>query len=127
MPHRKTTGLRHNLHVPLMIGINRNDGSFLISRIYTNVLKAKNFHENADYLKHSFVKDLLTSSHFGTLVEKGYLHINFKVFKITVSFLHIGLGDSSNGTLDALVKYFLGKAAYSGDFQLMAPGLREVC
>ncbi|OXA64984.1 Acetylcholinesterase [Folsomia candida] len=51
--------------VPLLIGGNRNDGTFLLSRYVEAVLKPNNHHLNVTYLRNIFLQTLLNSSHFG--------------------------------------------------------------
>lgn len=84
-PYRKTDGFRLHSHVPLMVGINRHEGSFLLSKIYSSFLLAKNRHKDSHYLKNHFVRDLLTSSHFGL----------FKIF-MPKSFLRLWRDDLIN-------------------------------
>ncbi|PNF36333.1 hypothetical protein B7P43_G00515 [Cryptotermes secundus] len=86
-------------HVPLLGGVTRHEGSFILGNIYDNILQEYNLLHNEDYLRHNLTRTTLRFS---------------------------GIEDTTGMISDLLnEKYF--QSGELGNFTAMTPGLIDIC
>lgn len=85
--------------VPLLGGVTRHEGSFILGNIYDNILQDHNLLHNEDYLRHNLTRTILRFS---------------------------GIEDTTGMVSDLLnEKYF--RSGELGNFTAMTPGLIDIC
>nr|XP_045617860.1 juvenile hormone esterase-like [Procambarus clarkii] len=85
--------------VPLLIGTNKHEGSFVLGIVYSENLEVNNYTHDNDYLRNKMIDDILNA---------------------------FGVSDYTGGISESLVDAYIGDTDLA-DFQAAAPGLIDMC